>query len=132
MVTIFRQSIGEHMGRKESAEQYAATIVMLVAYANYASEQERTQVKHLAYAKSTVAAMFIYGALAASMTYVMFSKDMPVLGWVGVVLSVFCFWVLYSNSIITGSYRNTRNMWIETRKEAEGRLFEFAIGAFDD
>ena len=120
------------MKRNEAADQYAATVVMLVAYANYASEQERTQVKHLAYAKSTVAAMFIYGALSASMTYVMFAKDMPVLGWVGVVVSIFCFWVLYSNSIITGSYHKTRDVWTETRKDAEGKLFEFALGAFDD
>jgi len=132
MVTRFRQNTGVHMGRNEAKDQYAAVIVMLVAYANYANEQERIQMTNLAYAKSTVAAMFIYGTLAAVGTVIMFGKGNAWAGWFGVLISVFCFWLLYSNLIIANTYHKTRKTWQDTRKEAESKLFDYSLGAFDD
>ena len=107
--------------------EYAAIIVTFVAYANYASGQERKYVKDIAYAKATTIAMFIYGAIFAGATAWLFANSHILAAWGGVLVSIFCLWVMFSNSIASHGFMRSLNEWAETRRDAEEKLFGYAI-----
>ncbi len=134
METISPQNFGERMKPNESTPiaEYAAIIVTFVAYANYASGQERKYVKDVAYAKATTIAMFMYGAVFAGGTAWMFSNDYILPAWGGVLVSIFCLWVMFSNSIASHGFMKSLNEWAETRKDAEEKLFGYAISIVID